>query len=193
MIRSITLGAIVFTAEQDGPLMRVVMHTSQGGDPWWMTQAEWQSLVAITDTMRAQQREIERLTKERDALRESLMHACELRRATQDNERQLWAMRQTANRTDEPFSHERVQERYESYCRDESSFRSQLDSARAEVERMRHARAERIAAMVNALSACHRKLVYLLRDYPDDKETAALLDRVAALALGVAISPTEET
>lgn len=82
--------------------------------------------------------------KERDALRSSLMHACELQEENYKNRRQLWAMRQTANLLSLPFSHERVQEKYDELERAEAlktigSIRRLLDEtltiARPHVER----------------------------------------------------------
>lgn len=61
------------------------------------------------DELRARVAELE---KERDALRDSLIHACELRRVTHEHERQLWAIRQAANHTAKPFSHDWVEEKY---------------------------------------------------------------------------------
>lgn len=53
-------------------------------------------------------------------LRDSLILACELQRASHDNARQLSAMRYVANARSAPFSHARVQERYEEYVKDET-------------------------------------------------------------------------
>lgn len=53
------------------------------------------------------------LRRERDAMRESLIHACHLQEATHDNRIELWAMRQTANDLSAPFSHERVAARHD--------------------------------------------------------------------------------
>lgn len=80
------------------------------------------------------------LEKERDAFRSSLMHACELRQASHENERQLWAMRQTANWLGAPFSHERVQEKYEEWASVEYELSSAIaarQAAEREVESMR--------------------------------------------------------
>lgn len=61
----------------------------------------------------------ESLKEEVADLRASLIHAVDLQRASQDNGRQLSAMRHVANSLSVPFSHARVQERYDSYKVDE--------------------------------------------------------------------------
>lgn len=48
------------------------------------------------------------------AMRDSIVHACGLLDTRHDNARVIWAIRDTANRTSLPFSHERVQEAYDS-------------------------------------------------------------------------------
>ena len=75
--------------------------------------------------------ECEAAKAESKALRESLIHACDLQHASQDNERQLRAMRQTANMLSLPFSHDRVQEKYNERERNEA-LRSQLAAEQRE-------------------------------------------------------------
>lgn len=63
-LEMLTLGSLTFQAEADGPLFRVTVLNARNDQlqSMWLSAAEWASLVAIGDTMRAQQKEIERLT-----------------------------------------------------------------------------------------------------------------------------------
>ena len=84
-----------------------------------------ESLVRVLNAAGPLLDELEAAKAESKALRESLIHACDLLHASQDNERQLRAMRQTANMLSLPFSHDRVQEKYNEWESNEA-LRSQL-------------------------------------------------------------------
>lgn len=78
-----------------------------------MGRNKWESIAIESQRERDSLRErVAELEKERDALRASLVHACELQKETYENRRELWAMRQTANLTSLPFTHERVMDKY---------------------------------------------------------------------------------
>lgn len=84
------------------------------------------------------------LENENQELRDALMRACELREASHENERQLWAFRQAANMFSQPFSYERVM--------------SYHDAWPAEVERLSRAKTLALARAA-ALERRRRELL----------------------------------
>lgn len=64
MTESIQLGAITLTGEHRGSLVAVRIGDDSDTCDVFVTSAEWQSILAIADTKRAADREIERLRDE---------------------------------------------------------------------------------------------------------------------------------
>lgn len=147
---TLSLGILTLVATQDGPYVRATVSGPTGAlGQLHFTIPEWSSLAAVADVLAAAERRHAEDAAEIKAFRQSLMHACELRQATNDNERQLWAMRQTADRLSERFSHERVQAKYAEYASDESP----LHVARAEIDVLRQECRELTAQRDAACSA----------------------------------------
>lgn len=80
--------------------------------------------------------DIEAKDAEIQAMRESLIHACDLRIRTRDDEDQIYAIRATANWKGAPFTHDRVQAKYDEITADDAA------KLRTEVERLRAALVE---------------------------------------------------
>ena len=93
-----------------------------------------EEIAAERDALKSKLAEVER---ERTELRESLIHAVDLRTACHENERQLWAMRQTANYLGAPFSHEGVQAKYDQLCENQTDVEKRLSSALSELAQVK--------------------------------------------------------
>lgn len=63
-------------------------------------------------------------------------------------------------------------------------------SLQAEVAGLRGERNERLSRAISLLGIAHRKLTYLVRNYPDDKESIALLESISVFVLGDSNGPT---
>jgi len=101
------LRASLMAAEAERDALRASLTASDAHHKSVVTAAD-----GVAESQRETTKEVQQLREERDVLRSSLIHACELQEETYGNRRELWAMRQTANLTSLPYSHDRVYEKY---------------------------------------------------------------------------------